>query len=83
MHVVAMDATMTLHNSANAIGIQTHLKAFELDEICFRYFSNTKNQSRTPTYAHVTQFTEVPITEVYKRRHLYIVHRVGKLEYEV
>ena len=32
---------------------------------------------------HVTLFAEGLITEVYKRRHFYIVHRVGKLEYEV
>ena len=83
MHGVAMDVTMTLHNSAKAIGIQEHLKASELDEIFFRDYTKTKNWSRTPTYAHIIFFAEGLITEVYKRSNLYIVNHVGELEYEV
>ena len=76
MHGVVMEATMTLHNSANVIGMQAHLKASELKKMFLEIIPN-KNWSRNPTSAHVTSFAEGFITEVYKRIYVYIVHYVG------
>ena len=84
LYSAAIQPTMNLSTSANAMNIQADLKAAQLEDIVMRDFEKPiKNWSKTSTSQYVTSFAEGLLKSITERVHMYSSRRVGESTFHV